>query len=372
METHENTTTVMEIAYHILVSDESLRNIFTPALFLLSLSFIFFLAILFLRRKNKIQDEKIIRDAGRPITIQTPSWSARLSSGLSKTRAHFRENLFRTFSKKKWDKDTLEKLHETLYRSDFGVSATDKIVAQLSKNSEEMSGQKESSLYETLKAFIIKELGSNKKLIDSEATPLVVLVVGVNGVGKTTTIGKLASYYSGQGKKVLLGAADTFRAAAADQLELWAERSSSLCVRGKEGTDPASVAFDAVKKAKAEKADLCFIDTAGRLQNKKELMDELAKIKRVIQKEIPEAPHQTLLILDGTTGQNAFSQARAFNEVVEVSGYAVTKLDGTAKGGVLVGIVNESQKPIYFIGVGEKAEDLRPFDAAEYVEALFN
>ena len=203
-----------------------------------------------------------------------------------------------------------------------------------------------------------------------EPKPRVILVVGVNGVGKTTTIGKLAAWYSSQGKKVLLGAGDTFRAAAIEQLQMWAERTGADLVRQPSGSDPAAVAFDTVKAGKARGADVVIIDTAGRLHSKEDLMAELGKINRSIAKELPGAPHETLLVIDATTGQNAVQQVRAFSEVVQLTGLVATKLDGTAKGGVLVGIAHQFGVPVRFIGIGEKTDDLRPFDAQAFVSAI--
>ncbi|MBQ5585619.1 MAG: signal recognition particle-docking protein FtsY, partial [Selenomonadaceae bacterium] len=236
--------------------------------------------------------------------------------------------------------------------------------------------KKEINTPEDLKPFLqarISELlanGSDETRVAAEG-PTVLLVIGVNGVGKTTTIGKLASYYKAQGKSVMLAAADTFRAAAIDQLEVWGERTGTRVIRHEEGSDPAAVAYDAVKAAKARNIDVLLIDTAGRLQTKSNLMEELKKINRVIQREIPEAPHETLLVLDATTGQNAISQANIFTKAAPISGVVLTKLDGTAKGGVVIGIKAELSMPVKWIGVGEGVDDLRPFVAEDFAKALF-
>jgi fused signal recognition particle receptor len=231
---------------------------------------------------------------------------------------------------------------------------------------------------EKVKEFIQKEilriLKSNEKLLSidfSQTKPFVFMVVGVNGVGKTTTIGKIAHQYSSQGKRVLIGAADTFRAAAVEQLEVWAKRAGADLIKQSKGSDPSAVAFDSIHAAKAREMDLVFIDTAGRLHTKVNLMEELKKVKRIVGRECPGAPHEVLLILDATTGQNAISQAKLFNEAIGVTGIALTKLDGTAKGGIIVGITEELNIPIRYIGVGEGIDDLKEFNASEFVQALF-
>lgn len=296
-----------------------------------------------------------------------------LKKGLSKTR----ENITNKIEKliigyADIDDDLLDELEEILIMADVGVNTTDKLMEAVRKGIK----KKEINTPEDLKPFLqarISEIlttGSDATKV-AENGPTVILVIGVNGVGKTTTIGKLASYYQGQGKSVMLAAADTFRAAAIDQLQVWGERTGTKVIAHEEGSDPAAVAFDAVKAAKARNIDVLLIDTAGRLQTKANLMEELKKINRVIQREIPEAPHETLLVLDATTGQNAISQANIFTKAAPITGVVLTKLDGTAKGGVVIGIKAELSMPVKWIGVGEGVEDLRPFVAEDFAKALF-
>lgn len=270
------------------------------------------------------------------------------------------------------DDDLLDELEEILIMADVGVNTTDRLMTAVRKGIK----KKEINNPEDLKPFLQKQIselltvGDDITSVASEG-PTVLLVIGVNGVGKTTTIGKLASYYKGQGKSVMLAAADTFRAAAIDQLQIWGDRTSSQVIAHQEGSDPAAVAYDAVKAAKARGIDVLLIDTAGRLQTKSNLMEELKKINRVIQREIPDAPHETLLVLDATTGQNAISQAQLFTQAAPISGVVLTKLDGTAKGGVVIGIKAELSMPVKWIGVGEGVDDLRPFVADDFAKALF-
>lgn len=297
----------------------------------------------------------------------------KLKKGLSKTR----ENITNKIEKliigyADIDDDLLDELEEILIMADVGVNTTDKLMESVRKGIK----KKEINTPEDLKPFLqarISEIlttGFDETKV-AENGPTVILVIGVNGVGKTTTIGKLASYYQGQGKSVMLAAADTFRAAAIDQLQVWGERTGTKVIAHEEGSDPAAVAFDAVKAAKARNIDVLLIDTAGRLQTKANLMEELKKINRVIQREIPEAPHETLLVLDATTGQNAISQANIFTKAAPITGVVLTKLDGTAKGGVVIGIKAELSMPVKWIGVGEGVEDLRPFVAEDFAKALF-
>lgn len=304
------------------------------------------------------------------------TWRAKLQAGLSKTRDQFKGKLSAIFAgKDQIDEDLLEQLHEALFRSDLGIETTDKLVDHVrtciknkpqpyTPNWEDVEAALAEKTSELLKqharAFKLQENG-----------PTVVLVVGVNGVGKTTSIGKLAAHYLAQDKKVLLAAADTYRAGAIDQLQVWADRLNCDLVKHKPGADPASVAYDSVKAALSRDVDLLIIDTAGRLHNKRELMDELAKIRRVVAKDLPSAPHETFIVIDATTGQNAFQQLRAFSEVVPLTGLIVTKLDGTAKGGVVVGASDRHKLPIQFIGVGEKASDLRAFNPDDFSKSLF-
>ena len=297
----------------------------------------------------------------------------KLKKGLTKTRETLTGKIEKlVLGYADIDDDLLDELEETLIMADVGVKTTEKLMASVRKGIK----KKEINTPEDLKPFLQKEItelltaGSDETRIAAQG-PTVMLVIGVNGVGKTTTIGKLSAYYKEQGKSVMLAAADTFRAAAIDQLEIWGQRTGAAIIRHEEGSDPAAVAFDAVKAAKARDIDMLIIDTAGRLQTKSNLMEELKKINRVIQREIPEAPHETLLVLDATTGQNAISQADLFTKAAPISGVVLTKLDGTAKGGVVVGIKAELSMPVKWIGVGEGVEDLRPFNAADFAKALF-
>ncbi len=297
----------------------------------------------------------------------------KLKKGLDKTR----ENLTNKIEKlvigyADIDEDLLEELEEALILADVGIQTTETLMEAVRKGIK----KKEIKSPEDLKPFLQKEItailekGENT-MRTAEAGPTVLLVIGVNGAGKTTTIGKLAAYYRGQGKNVLLAAADTFRAAAIDQLEAWGSRTGVPVIRHEEGSDPAAVAFDAVKAAVARKVDLLLIDTAGRLQTKSNLMQELEKINRVIGREIKGAPHETLLVLDATTGQNAISQAELFTKAAPITGVVLTKLDGTAKGGVVIGIKSQLAIPVKWIGVGESVEDLHPFVAQDFAKALF-
>lgn len=297
----------------------------------------------------------------------------RLKDGLSKTRKGFTEKIEQLVTGyAQIDDEFLDDLEAVLLSADVGVQTTKTLMADINKGIK----AKQIDSPEALKPFLKERIGA--LLAESEDAPeapvegpMVVMVVGVNGVGKTTTIGKLAHYYREQGKRVMIAAGDTFRAAAIDQLEIWGERVGAEIVKQSAGSDPAAVAFDAVQAAKARKADLLIIDTAGRLHTKSNLMEELKKVHRVIARELPGAPHEVLLVLDGTTGQNAMSQARLFKEAVQVTGVVVTKLDGTAKGGVIVAIRAELGLPVKWIGVGEGMDDLRPFVAADFAEALF-
>lgn len=298
----------------------------------------------------------------------------KLKKGLNKTR----ENLTNKIEKlvigyADIDEDFLDELEETLIMADVGVKTTDKLMTAVRKGIK----KKEINSPEDLKPFLQKEIAAILSIGEDttkEASDglTVLLVIGVNGAGKTTTIGKLSAYYKAQGKSVMLAAADTFRAAAIDQLEVWGNRTGAQVIKHEEGSDPAAVVFDAIKAAKARKMDVLIIDTAGRLQTKSNLMNELEKINRVIGREIPGAPHETLLVLDATTGQNAISQAELFTKAAPISGVVLTKLDGTAKGGVVIGIKSQLAMPVKWIGVGEGIEDLRPFNPDDFAKALFN
>ena len=297
----------------------------------------------------------------------------RLKQGLSKTSESLVGRIDRLIlGKKKIDADTLEELEEILITADIGVTTTVELIRVLEQRLKRNELNDGEALRETLKEEITRRLLKNASLLDvNRTTPFVIMVVGVNGVGKTTTIGKLASRFVAEGKKVLLAAGDTFRAAAVEQLEVWGDRVGVAVIRHQEGADPSAVVFDACKAAKARETDILIIDTAGRLHTKVNLMEELKKIRRVMGREIPGAPHETLLILDAATGQNAISQARLFKETADVSGIVLTKLDGTAKGGIVVAISNEFDIPVRYIGVGESVEDLREFDPRQFVAALF-
>ena len=298
--------------------------------------------------------------------------------GVKKTNLNFFQKLGRAIvGKSKVDDDVLDALEEALLSSDMGVDTTLKVIENLEDRVEKDKYVSMDELVDLIRDEIGKLLnvdGDDAPVqpFDFTKKPYVMLVVGVNGVGKTTTIGKLASMLTAQGKKVVIGAADTFRAAAVEQLSIWAERAGVDIVKQAMGADPASVAFDTVKSAVAKGADVVLIDTAGRLHNRIDLMNELTKIRNVIRRVVPDGPHEVLLVLDGSTGQNAFVQAKEFSRATDVTALAVTKLDGSAKGGVVVGIVDQFRFPIKFLGIGEGIDDLKVFDKKEYVNSLFN
>lgn len=295
----------------------------------------------------------------------------KLKQGLSKTKTSFDEKMNEVFSGfRKVDEALLEELEEVLIMSDVGTETSLKIINQVRQRIKKENLQEEQQVKEALKEEIQHILEETNSSLVLETTPSVILVVGVNGVGKTTSIGKMANRLKADGKKVVLVAGDTFRAAAVEQLEIWADRAGVDIVKKEEGTDPASVVYDGIKVAKEKKADILICDTAGRLHNKKYLMDELEKIKKVIDKELPEASKEILMVLDATTGQNAISQVKAFKETVDITGLVLTKLDGTAKGGVVIGIVEENKIPIKFIGVGEQIDDMELFDSKDFVNAF--
>ncbi len=302
-----------------------------------------------------------------------------LDKGLEKTKTSFFSKLGKAVAgKSKVDDDVLDNLEEVLVTSDVGVETTLKIIDRIEKRVSRDKYLGTDELNEILReeiAGLLSEthVGEDTDFsVPSDKKPYVIMVVGVNGVGKTTTIGKLAYQFKNQGLKVVLGAADTFRAAAIDQLQVWADRVDVPIIKQKMGSDPASVAFDTLSSSISQGADVVLIDTAGRLHNKVNLMNELGKVKRVMQKVIPEAPHEVLLVLDGSTGQNAFEQAKQFTKATEVTSLAVTKLDGTAKGGVVIGISDQFQVPVKYIGVGEKIEDLQVFNKYEFVDSFFS
>ncbi len=270
------------------------------------------------------------------------------------------------------DDNTLDAIEEALVESDMGVDTTLKIIDNLEERVSKDKYMSQDELVSLLRDEISKLVDEPEQFFDFEKKPYVILVVGVNGVGKTTTIGKMAAYFKAQGKKVILGAADTFRAAAVDQLTIWAERAGVDIVKQSMGSDPASVAFDTVKAAVSRGADVVIVDTAGRLHNRVDLMNELTKIRNVMRKVIPDAPHDVMLILDASTGQNAFQQAKEFSRATDITSLVLTKLDGTAKGGVVVGVSDQFHIPVKFIGVGEGIGDLKVFDKNEFVEKLFS
>ena len=274
--------------------------------------------------------------------------------------------------KSRVDDDTLDAIEEALVESDMGVETTLKIIDNLEQRVSKDKYMSFDELVSQLRDEISKLIDEPEQLFDFSRKPYVILVVGVNGVGKTTTIGKMAALFKSQGKKVILGAADTFRAAAVDQLTIWAERAGVDLVKQSMGSDPASVAFDTVKAAVARGADVAIIDTAGRLHNRIDLMNELTKIRNVVRKVIPDAPHDVMLVLDASTGQNAFQQAKEFSRATDITSLVVTKLDGTAKGGVVVGVSDQFHIPVKFIGVGEKIGDLKLFDKQDFVDKLFS
>ena len=295
----------------------------------------------------------------------------KIKAGLTKTRDALSDTLGSVFSGfSEIDDDFYDELEESLILADLGVDTAVKAADRLRKTVKERHLKTTEEAKEVLKEILVDMLNVGDTALDLSTTPSVVLVIGVNGVGKTTTIGKIATQLKKEGKNVLLVAGDTFRAAAADQLEIWAERSGSAIVRQHEGADPASVVYDGIQSAKAKGADVILIDTAGRLHNKQNLMNELNKISRIVERELPNAAREVLLVLDGTTGQNGLLQAKQFKEIAGVTAIALTKLDGTAKGGIVIAVADTLQIPVKFVGVGEKAEDLMPFEAKDFVEAL--
>ncbi|MBR3713250.1 MAG: signal recognition particle-docking protein FtsY [Bacteroidales bacterium] len=301
-----------------------------------------------------------------------------LDNGLAKTKESVFKKIQRAIvGKSKVDDEVLDNLEDALITSDVGVDTTLKIIKRLEERVARDKYVNTAELNKILKEEVVSLLNENDannftdSIVTKDGMPYVIMVVGVNGAGKTTTIGKLANQFKAAGKKVFIGAADTFRAAAVEQLEIWAQRADVTIVKQAMGADPASVAYDTLNSAVANKADVVLIDTAGRLHNKINLMNELSKIKRVMTKVIPDAPHEVLLVLDGSTGQNAFEQAKQFTKATEVNALALTKLDGTAKGGVVIGISDQFKIPVKYIGVGEKVTDLQLFDKEQFVDSLF-
>lgn len=297
----------------------------------------------------------------------------KLKSGLGKTKSSINDKINNVLSSfRKVDEEMLEELEEVLVTSDIGMDTSIKIIDSLRNRIKREKIEDEEDVKKALKEIMIETLDVGENALKLETTPSIILVVGVNGVGKTTSIGKIASKLTKEGKKVVVAAADTFRAAAVEQLEIWADKANCKIVKKPEGSDPASVVFDAIKLAKEEGADILICDTAGRLHNKKYLMDELLKINKVIDREMPEASKEVLMVLDAETGQNAILQVKAFKETTDITGIVLTKLDGTAKGGVVLGIVSENQIPVKFIGVGEGVDDMEIFDAKDFVNAIID
>ncbi len=294
----------------------------------------------------------------------------KIKAGLTKTRNAMAATLENVFNLSELDDDFFDELEESLIMADLGVETATKATDRLRKIIKEQHLREPEEAKAALKQILVEMLNVGSTELNLETSPSVVLVIGVNGVGKTTTIGKIATQLTKQGKNVLMVAGDTFRAAAADQLEIWAGRSGAGIVRQHEGADPAAVVFDGIQAAKARKADVILIDTAGRLHNKQNLMNELNKISRIVERELPNSSREVLLVLDGTTGQNGLVQAKQFKEIAGVTCMAVTKLDGTAKGGIVIAVSDALQIPVKFIGVGEQADDLMPFVAEDFVNAL--
>jgi len=295
----------------------------------------------------------------------------KLKQGLTKTKESINEKINDVFSNfRKVDEEFLEELEEALIMSDIGIETSTKIISNLRDRMKKEKIEDEEQVKQALREEIEKILEISDNSLKLETKPSVILVIGVNGVGKTTSIGKIANRLAKDGKKVVVAAADTFRAAAVEQLEIWAKRSGAEIVKREEGVDPASVVYDAIEKTKQVGADVLICDTAGRLHNKKYLMDELNKIQKVINKEMAEASKEVLLVIDATTGQNAISQVKAFKEEADITGLVLTKLDGTAKGGVVIGIVEENKIPVKFIGVGEQIDDMEVFNSDDFVKAI--
>ena len=295
----------------------------------------------------------------------------KLKTGLNKTKTSFDEKINNVFSNfRKVDEDFLDELEEVLIMSDIGMDTSIKIISNLRERIKKEKIQDEEEVKQALREEMQKILDVTDINLHLNTKPSVILVIGVNGVGKTTSIGKMANRLAKDGKKVMVAAADTFRAAAVEQLEIWAKRAGADIVKREEGVDPASVVYDAIKKTKENGTDILIVDTAGRLHNKKYLMDELNKIQKVINKEMPDADKEVLLVIDGTTGQNAISQVKAFKQETDITGIVLTKLDGTAKGGVVIGIVEENKIPVKFIGVGEQIDDMEIFNSEDFVKAI--
>ena len=314
-------------------------------------------------------EEKAVQEVAEP--EKKKGFFKRLTEGLTKSRKSFAESFANLFKANEIDDDFYDELEETLVTADLGVETTEKIIDDLKDKVKELKIKEAEACKQLIVNIIRDQMTVDDTAYDFEDKKTVVLVIGVNGVGKTTSIGKLAAQYKKRGKKVLMAAADTFRAAAIDQLKTWSVRAGVDIIAQGEGADPSAVVYDAVSAAKSRNTDILLIDTAGRLHNKKNLMDELGKMRRVISREYPEANVESLIVLDGTTGQNALEQARQFSSVTEINGIIITKLDGTAKGGIAIAIQSELNVPVKYIGIGEQVDDLQRFDPTNYVNALF-
>ena len=322
-------------------------------------------------RSTEIPAEIPADEPGEAPAPQKKGFFARLKEGLTKTRNSISDSFNNLFKASELDDDFYDELEETLVMSDMGYETTERIVEDLKARVKEEHIKEAQACRDLVINIIRDQMQVDETAYDFENKKTVVLVIGVNGVGKTTSIGKLAAQYKARGKKVLMAAADTFRAAAIDQLKTWANRAGVDIIAQNEGADPSAVVYDAVAAAKSRNTDILLIDTAGRLHNKKNLMDELAKMRRIITREYPEANVESLIVLDGTTGQNALEQARQFSSVTEINGIIITKLDGTAKGGIAIAIQSELNVPVKYIGIGEQIDDLQKFDPNSYVNALF-
>ena len=299
------------------------------------------------------------------------SFFDKLKNGLNKTKTSFDDKITNVFSNfRKVDEEFLDELEEILIMSDIGMDTSIKIISNLRDRIKKENLKDEEDVKRALREEMAQILEIENNQLNLNTKPSVILVIGVNGVGKTTSIGKIANRLAKDGKKIVVAAADTFRAAAVEQLEIWANRAGATMVKREEGVDPASVVYDAIKQTRESEADVLIVDTAGRLHNKKYLMDELNKIQKVINKEMPDCDREVLLVIDGTTGQNAISQVKAFKQEADITGIVLTKLDGTAKGGVVIGIVEENQIPVKFIGVGEQIDDMEIFDSKDFVKAI--
>lgn len=381
MQEIKNIQTKIIYYYNLPIVQENLLYIYGGLLFILLLLVTIFLINFLKNSKKKVlitnkNIDEIVEDI--PVEASKKTWKQRLHDGLGQSRSEVWGKLAKVFSGRRVSDETIEEVEEILYSADVGNALIQELITDLNNNIDREFQENEFIEYikgvlktkaVDVQATVKEELFSMKK---EQSKLNVIMVVGINGVGKTTTVGKLASKLSASGAKVVVGACDTFRAAAVEQLEIWATRSNAEFVKGKEGSGPSGVAYDALEKAIKLEADYCILDTAGRLHNNEGLMEELAKTKRVLGKLIPEAPHESILVLDAITGQNALSQAREFNSKLDLTGLIFTKCDGSSKAGSAITIVNELQKPIYYLGVGESVDDLNRFDLDEYLDALLS